>query len=209
LRVWVLGDSLAETTGAGLIRAASQGEWLVVHLDYVKGSGLVRPEVLDWPAGAAEGLVKRDPEVVVCLLGANDGQSLRLPGAWLPFGTLEWDAEYLRRVGGFMDLLLGGASRIYWVGAPVMAEADYDRRVRHINALQQEAAGARPAVVYLDAYALFEGPAGGYAAVLPDEHGEPVEVRLPDGVHFTAAGADRLARAILAAIAADWGLPEG
>ena len=209
LRVWVLGDSLAETVGAALVRAASEGDRLVVELDYVKGSGLVRSDLFDWPTGAAEGLVKRNPEVVVCLLGANDGQALRLPGGWLAFGAPEWDAEYTRRVGAFMDLLLGRATRIYWVGVPVMAEADYDRRVQHINELQELEASARTGVAYLDAYSLLLDEGGGFAWELPDDQGNLVEVRLPDGVHLTAAGAERVAGLVQEAIAGDWLVSEG
>jgi hypothetical protein len=167
----------------------------------------VRSDAFDWPAAAAEGLAKREPEAVVVLLGANDGQALRLPAGWPAFGTPEWDAEYARRVGNFMDLLLGGAGRVYWVGVPIMAATEYDQRVQHINALQRDEALARPGVAYLDAYALFQDEAGGFAWELPDEHGTLVEVRLSDGVHFTGAGADRVARAVLEAITADWVLP--
>jgi hypothetical protein len=208
LRVWVLGDSLAETVGAAISRRAASVDSLVVLVDSAKGSGLVRSDPLNWPAGGAEGLVKRDPEVVVCLLGANDGQALPLPGEWLAFGTPAWDLEYARRVGAFMDLVLGGAARVYWVGVPIMAAAEYDERVQHLNALQRGEASARPGVAYVDAYTLFQDEEGRFAAELPDEQGNPVAVRLPDGVHFTTAGADRLARAVLRVIGVDWQVPE-
>lgn len=207
LRVWVIGDSLAETTGAALARAVGGGSSLVAEVDYVKGSGLVRSDLVDWPAAVAEGLVKREPEVIVCLLGANDAEALRVSGAWLAFGSPEWDAEYARRVGEFMDRLGEGAVRVYWVGVPVMADPEYDGRVRHINTLQLAQAGTRPQIAYIDAYGLLQSPTGGYAAELPDEQGDPEQVRLADGVHLSAAGAERLARAVLEEIAADWRLP--
>jgi len=209
VRVWVLGDSLAETAGAALGRWGAVTEWAAVTLAYEKGSGLVRPDLFDWPAAAEAGLAGRGPDAVVVLLGANDGQALRLPGAWLAFGTPEWDAEYGRRVGSFMDLLLGSATRVYWVGVPVMAEADYDQRVRHINEVQRLEASTRPGVAYLDAYSLFLDDGGRFAQQLPDEQGDLVEVRLPDGVHLTTAGAERMAGLVREAIAGDWLVPEG
>ena len=111
-----------------------------------------------------------------------------------------------------MDLLISGSARVYWVGVPAMAGPEYDARVQHINALHQEQAAARGQVVYVEGYSLFLNEAGEYAAQLVDEDGNLVTMREPDGVHLTAAGADRLALAVLRSVAADWGpavLPEG
>ena len=209
LRVWVLGDSLAETVGAALGRWGARTDCAAVTLSYEKGSGLVRSDVFDWLAAAEAGLAEQGPDAVVVLLGANDGQALRLPGRWLAFGTPDWDAEYTRRVGAFMDVLLGSAARVYWVGVPVMAEADYDRRVQHINELQELEASARTGVAYLDAYSLLLDEGGSFAWELPDDQGNLVEVRLPDGVHLTAAGAERVAGLVQEAIAGDWLVSEG
>jgi hypothetical protein len=209
LRVWVLGDSLAETAGPALARAAAEAGWLVATTDAVKGSGLARPDFFDWPLAVAEGLVKRRAEVVVCLIGANDGQALRLSDRSIPFGTPEWDTEYASRVGTLMDLLLSGATRVYWVGVPIMADPGYDGRVQHINVVQRAQADARPGVVFIDGYALFQDEGGGYATHLPDDLGNPVEVRQPDGVHLTGGGADRLARSVLALMAVEWPPPGG
>lgn len=206
LRVWVGGDSLAGPLGGALARRAAATGLISVIVDHQKGSGLVRDDVFDWPAFAADRLREVQPDAVVMLIGANDGQALRFPAGWLQFGTPEWDDEYAGRVGRFMALLAGGSTRIYWVGVPIMADAAYDGRVRHINALQQEQADACGQVVFVDAYSLFQDEAGQFSAELPDEQGNLVTVRLPDGIHLTAAGADRLARQVLSQVAGDWEL---
>lgn len=178
---------------------------MVVTVDHEKGTGLVRDDVFDWPEYMRQRLGEVSPDVVVTLIGANDGQALRLPGGWLQFGTPEWDREYAARVGACMDLLVGGSPRVYWVGVPIMADPAYDGRVQHINALDHEQAGARGELVYVDAYSLFQDEAEDFAMELVDEHGDLVAMRLPDGIHLTAAGADRLAQAVLSQIATDWG----
>jgi hypothetical protein len=111
-----------------------------------------------------------------------------------------------------MDLLIGGSARVYWVGVPIMADPEYDGRVQHINAIQQEQAAARGQVAYVDSYVLFQNEAGEYVGQLPDENGDLVTMRQSDGIHLTATGADRLALAVLLRVAADWGfaaLPGG
>ncbi|HSQ36442.1 MAG TPA: DUF459 domain-containing protein, partial [Acidimicrobiia bacterium] len=192
-----LGNALAARVRAtGLV---------VVTIDFEDGSGLVRDDVFDWPGYAAQRLPQVRPDVVVSLLGANDGQALRLASARLEFGSREWDREYTERVANFMDLLIEGSARVYWVGVPTMSDADYDSRVQHINALQWGQAAARGQLGFVDGYSLFRNEAGEYTAQLLDEDGDPATMRQPDGIHLTGAGADRLALAVLHRVASDWG----
>jgi hypothetical protein len=205
LRVWVVGDSLAGPLGSALASRERATGLVIVTVDFQGGSGLVRHDLYDWPGQVRQRLAEVGPEVVVSLLGANDGQAFRLAAAWVEYGSPEWDREYAARVGGFMDLLIGGSDRVYWVGVPIMAGAGYDGRVQHINAIQQEQAAARGQVTYVDGYSLFQNEAGQYAAQLVDDNGDLVTMRQSDGIHLTAAGADRLALAVLRRVAADWG----
>lgn len=206
LRVWVVGDSLAGPLGNSLASGVAEHGWLTVTVEHEEGTGLVRDDTYDWPGLAVARLPQVRPEAVVCLIGANDGQALRVPGGRLEFGTPEWDDEYSARVGEFMDLLAGKARRLYWVEIPIMASAEYDTRVRHVNALHREQARHRPQVAYVVAYSLFQDAAGGFARELPDGMGGLVTVRQADGIHFTAAGAARLAEHLLSVMIEDWGL---
>ena len=58
--------------------------------------------------------------------------------------------------------------------------------------MEQEARKFAPDVVYIDTYALFEGPDGGYSRSLTDANGEEVDMRISDGVHFSIDGAEYL-----------------
>src|SRR5262249_10871769 len=63
----------------------------------------------------------------------------------------------------------------------------------------QEAERRKPKVVYVDTVpAIAAG--GTYAAFLPNADGSLVQVRASDGVHFTRAGGDRIAGAVLSAM---------
>lgn len=204
LQVWVIGDSLAGPLGNALRARTTADTWLEVTTDYQGGTGLARLDFYDWPGRAAERLRELDPDVVVCLIGANDGQALRLDDGWEPFGTPEWNAQYAARVGEFMDLLAGESRRVYWVEIPIMAGADYDARVRHMNYLHRQQAALRGVVLYVEAYSLFQNEAGEFARELPDAAGNLIVVREADGVHFTAGGAGQLAEHVLALIEEDW-----
>jgi hypothetical protein len=50
-------------------------------------------------------------------------------------------------------------------------------------------------------------PGGTFAEYQPGTAGQPVEVRAPDGVHLTPAGADRVLPLLLADIRTRWLIP--
>jgi hypothetical protein len=209
LRVWVMGDSLAGSVGAGLSVLVRGQPMTLLAVDYEQGTGLARTDVFDWFDVAAERLPEVAPDVVVVSLGANDAQAIHCPQGVVEYGSTDWDVCYSAKVGRMMDQLLAGSTRVYWVGMPVMASLSYDRHIRHLNALLREQAALRLGVRFVDVYALFEGPNGGYAEELVNDQGNLEAMRLSDGVHFTSAGDRRLAGRVLEVIREDWIDPAG
>jgi len=209
LRVWVIGDSLAGPVGNALRARGGAAGTIQVTIDFRSSSGLLNPGFHDWPGRVEQRLGEVAPDVVVVVLGTNDGGGMTTPDGLLEFGTPEWDARYGERVGALADQLLAGCRRVYWVGTPIMAGVNLDARLRHINSILRAQATLRPTVAYVDAYTLFQDEAGLYASRLPDENGELVTVRQSDGVHYTTAGADRMARELLGVFAVDWGIEGG
>ncbi len=139
------------------------------------------------------------PDAVVMMIGTNDTQSVWDHGKWISYGTSEWKTAYEKRVSDMMQTMLrGGARRVYWVGMPMMQESWRNSRMKLINKMIQNAAAEHPGAEYVDAWGLFVDANGDYAAGW----------RLADGVHFTVAGQQRLAKAVLKGIERDW-LPDG
>jgi hypothetical protein len=69
-------------------------------------------------------------------------------------------------------------------------------RYNAINQIYREEAAKRPGrVVYIDLDTPFRGPDGGYADYVDD-----VQVRTPDGIHFTRAGGDQVAQMVIDAM---------
>ena len=145
------------------------------------------------------------PDLVVALFGMSDLQSRVIDGVPVEFGTPEFDeatrAAAVELLGDLADVapvvilttppLIGDDMPV-----PVMAEF-FDRhsaeRARLFNALLAEIADRDPRFTLVDfASRLCPGTAGEglVDGCIVDAHGAPVR---HDGVHFTAAGAERAA----------------
>ncbi|MFA5885031.1 MAG: DUF459 domain-containing protein [Acidimicrobiia bacterium] len=198
LDVWVGGDSLSIVPGQSFVNLAPSAEVVDVvgsNVDGQVATGLARPEVFNWPAHMQDVIAQDNPDAVVITMGSNDDQTLTGDGGVGPFGSPEWIDEYHRRVGGMMDVITGTGGRVlFWMGAPMMRnEERSETRYRIVNDIYREEAAKRPGrVYYIDIYDRFRDENGSYADFL-----NGVQVRTPDGIHFTRAGGDQIAQVVL------------
>ena len=205
LRIWVGGDSMAQTTGAQVVQYAQKTGVMRATLDYHISTGLSRPDYFDWPLRLAYVSRVLQPDVAVAFFGANDAQPVDLDGRVLASESPAWDALYAQRVGQAMDTLLrGGATRVYWVGLPIMGSKAFSRTVKVLDTIFQREAATRPGVVYVDTWSMFATPKGAYSPYLRDAHGDLQLMRQADGVHMTLSGAARLGWAIVTRIERDY-----
>jgi len=187
LRIWAGGDSLSQFMGEAIYRRATG---VAASPATFVGSGLMNSAIVDWPSFAADEMRSHTPDVAVFVMGTNDAK----PGVEA--------AEYARRAGAMMDILGdNGGRRVVWVGAPMMsaAHASLNAEIPAINAAITSEAAARPRVTYISAWDLL-AENGGYAEWLPGPGGSLVRVRAQDGIHYTVAGGEIVATAVLAAI---------
>lgn len=193
LRVLVAGDSLSGHLGPSVSSALS-GKPATVTLDEHVGTGLARPDVVDWPTALTQDMANTNPDVVVLIFGGNDNQDLRTADGWIPITDhARWKAEYQRRIAQIMDIVTKPGVSVYWLGLPVMDRPTLQAVVPEINAMiAKEAAARRQSVTYVDPGPALNGPDGGFSAYLPGSDGRDVMVRESDGVHPTSAGMDRI-----------------
>lgn len=164
-------------------------------------SGLARPDFFDWEREMAA-LATARPDTVVIMIAANDNKTMTRPdGVKVAFGRPGWNAEYARRVRRLVALARSGNPQalIYWVGAPVMADARLNADVATINAVIAKEIAVLPGCRFVDVWRTLADASGHYARVLPAPGG-PRTARTPDGVHLTAYGARLLAHAALGAM---------
>jgi hypothetical protein len=206
LRILTVGDSMAQAMGQSLITVAADTGVARAKLDFRFSSGLTRPDFFDWPGHLAGVLAGRDrPDALVVVFGANDAQGMETSHGVLDFGTAAWDAEYAERVAAVMRQATAAGVRVYWVGQPIARSSSYAHRMAALDAIYRGQAARHEGVAYVDSWPLFTDSHGEYAAYLPTSSGLTL-MRLPDGIHLTRAGGDRLARAVMAKIRQDWRL---
>jgi SGNH domain (fused to AT3 domains) len=165
-------------------------------------------------------LVAHDrPSVVALLVGDWDMYDRVVDGRWLPFGSPASD----RRISGLLDqatsVLSSSGARVALLTMPYESPVEapvrvaqyrsaFDAaRVRHWNALLRAAARRHPNVAHvvdLNRFATPHGYTDTLDGVTPfrgtnSGPGTPV---VEDGVHFTPAGADLVARWLLPRLAA-------
>jgi hypothetical protein len=195
LRLWIGGDSLAGSLGPALGTLTADTGVVAPVFDSRVSSGLSTPGFLNWPQQAATDLARYNPEVVVFIIGTNDSQ-VPQPQPTDASGAPAWKATYGELVTQMLDVLTSGNRFVFWIGAPTLANPTMDAGVRQINAVARAIVTARHDAVYVDAYQLFSDSQGHYDASLPGPGGKLEVMRTDDGVHFTPAGADLLARAV-------------
>lgn len=204
LRILVTGDSLSDFDGQQLARmVAAEHLPAKVRVQARNGTGLTQPSVFDWSDEAAQDAADFDPDVVVMVLGANDGWPLHGADA----GSTAWNAEYTRRVEAVSrDFIAGDAQRrVYWVGPPVPRSAPWIHIFARINDAVRAAVPNVPGLRYVDV----AGPTsdhGRYTDYLTDPAGHRVLARQHDGIHFSFPGSVFPARIILTALRGEYTL---
>ena len=101
------------------------------------------------------------------------------------------------------DVLTSRGATVYWVIGPPVANpmlqgiiATLDHIYEHLHA--PNTASGRPPLI--DVTPAMTGGTGVYREDLPGPGGLPIEVRTPDGTHFTLYGTTLYGRAIAAAV---------
>ncbi|HET9730136.1 MAG TPA: DUF459 domain-containing protein [Acidimicrobiia bacterium] len=206
LRLWIGGDSLAGSFGPSLGDEVGATGIVRTSIDYKVGSGLWAGG-RDWLQRARDQMASVDPEVVVFIIGTND-TSIVSTYDRNGDGVPDWEPSYRSKIDTMLETFIGtGATprTVLWLGAPTLGDSRMDRGAVAINRVaQQEAAKYADHVVYVDTYRLFTGPNGGYARDILDENGHQIDARVSDGVHFTASGAQYLARAVFTLLDTQW-----
>jgi len=196
LHVLVVGDSLGVDLGNPLVDDLVVSGVVDATADAHIDTGLARPDYFDWPAELRNDLALYAPQVVVVFMGANDPQNMVVDGNAVAYGTAAWSEDYEARVVAFVKEATDTGSHVIVVGMPPMADPGLTAKMQALNQDLALAAGS-PGVTYFASWPVLSDPSGAFQTYLPDASGNEVEVREPDGIHITPAGADRLAHAII------------
>src|SRR4029077_1165755 len=163
-------------------------------------SGLVRDDFFDWTKAAADLLASGEKvDFALMLVGRHRRRVLRgSDGSYEP-RTPEWQAAYAQRIEVIAAMFRDKKIPLVWVGLPIMKSENLSADAMAFNEFYRayaEKAGA----TYLDIWEVFANESGQYNPVGPDINGQNVRLRAADGVHFTKAGARKLAHFVEPAI---------
>ena len=121
----------------------------------------------------------------------GDAQHLA-PGSSYDFHTDQWATLYGKRIDEMIAALKTKGVPILWVGLPAIRGTKSTSDLSYLDELYREHA-EKAGIDYVDIWDGFVDDQGRFALQGPDFEGQTRRLRSSDGVHFTKAGAVKLA----------------
>jgi uncharacterized protein len=115
-----------------------------------------------------------------------------VPGSSYDFQTDQWAALYVKRIDAMIAALKSKGVPVIWVGLPAIHGTKSTSDISYLDELYGERA-EKAGIVYVNVWDGFVDDQGRYATQGPDFEGQTRRLRAADGVHFTKAGAVKLA----------------
>jgi hypothetical protein len=122
---------------------------------------------------------------------APEQQRKNAPGIY-EFQSERWEELYTRRIDETIAALKSRGVPVFWVGLPALRGQKAQADASYLNDLFR-ARAEKAGVVYVDIWDGFVDEQGRYAVQGPDYEGQNRRLRTSDGIHFTKAGARKLA----------------
>ncbi len=190
--VLLLGDSLIVTSFGESLEQLLNAQPGVRAVRRAKSStGLARPDFFDWMKVGREEVERHQPDVVVVILGGNDGQGLtdEQGKAQVQWGASGWEAAYQQRATEFLRMLSAPGRQVLWVELPFTGLPRFERKLQIIRRVLREAVRGESASTHLETRPFFVDAKGRLLREAPVEgFRKPMRLRMADGVHFTVAG---------------------
>jgi hypothetical protein len=123
---------------------------------------------------------------------AQPDTSRPVPGGTYEFHSDQWATLYAKRIDDMIAALNSKGAPIVWVGLPAIRGAKSTSDLGYLDELYRERA-EKAGILYVDIWDGFVDDQGRYALQGPDFEGQIRRLRAADGVHFTKAGAVKLA----------------
>jgi uncharacterized protein len=115
------------------------------------------------------------------------------------FHTDKWAELYSKRIDDMIAALKSRGVPVIWVGLPAVSGTRSTSDMSYLDELYR-ARAERAGIVYVDIWDGFVDDSGRYVSQGPDFEGQTRRLRTSDGVHFTKAGAVKLAQLVAQAL---------
>jgi uncharacterized protein len=191
--VAVLGDSLGQLLAQGLSEAFENRPEVAILCKAKENSGLVRDDFFDWTNATRDMLASGEKiDFAVMLIGSNDRQTLRDANSSYEPRSPEWQTAYTQRIETIAAMFRDKKIPLVWVGLPILRSERLSADALAFNEFYH-AYAEKSGATYIDIWEAFADEASKYSAIGPDINGQTVRLRANDGIHFTKAGARKLA----------------
>lgn len=192
-KVLILGDSLAATGfGALLEKKLDAHPDIECSRKAKSATGLARPDFYDWEAEARKQVDARKPDLVVVILGGNDGQDLTPKsgkGKRVTWKSDAWNEAYKSRVADFLKEIGAAERKVLWLGLPKSELSGFESKLTVIRQVQSEAvADLGATATYLETTPFLTDAKGELLATATVGKRKEQDLREDDGIHFTMAG---------------------
>jgi len=208
IHIAFVGDSMADGLWGAMFRRLGKDKCLADKVKLIRraenGTGLTRLDKFNWVDEV--GAIATDPgaDLFVGSFGVNDRQSIvGVDKKRTEYGGPEFDGRYEGIVEDVVQAALSHGSSFLVMGLPVMLDAAANSDAAEKNKLFADAVAqvASPRAAFVPPWTS-QTPPDVYKPFLPNAKQTMVQVRAPDGVHFTTAGYDMVMEAFYPAIMA-------
>lgn len=195
--ILIFGDSMADGVWGGLTRALIRDTSIKLVRRGKNGTGLARPDVYDWPANLPALLETEKPDIAIVSFGLNDRQDTFAAGRREHyFRTEAWKTSYIERIQTILTPLKEKQIPTFWIGLPIMRDATVSKDAEFLNGLYEPAVVAAGAS-FFPIWDLSTDGTHDYTTHVKGADGRLRSLRNEDGMHFSPAGYDLLAQALL------------
>jgi hypothetical protein len=204
IRIAFVGDSLSDGMWGGATRLVAREACLAPRFKLGRfaenGTGLTRPAKFDWIAESRAVAARFKPTLAVVSIGLNDRQSIvDASRTRFDLGTPAWRTRYGELVQAMTRTLIDASAGVVWIGLPVLRDKVGQDDAAEKNAIFAEAITAlnTPKARYVEPWRQTASGPDAFQPYGPDTRGAQVQIRAPDGIHFTSAGYDVVAAHLL------------
>jgi uncharacterized protein len=191
-----VGDSMADGLWGAMFRRLGKDKCLAEKIKLLRqaknGTGLTRLDQYNWVNKVAALAANPGVDLFVGSFGINDRQSIvDASRSRTQYGGPEFDSRYEGLVEDVLQNAISRGSSMLVLGLPVMLDPAANADAIAKNRLFADAVThvASPLAAYVPPWESRPG-ADEYKPFLPNANNAMVQVRAPDGIHFTTVGYD-------------------
>lgn len=197
-KVLMIGDSMMEGVAPRVLSQLQKDRGITGLNLSKRNTGLAYPGYFNWPETTQKAL-ESDPDIglLVVFLGPNDPWSMPDgPGKpYLKFKSEAWETEYRNRIRSILTLAQQHAVPVIWLLPPNMRTDKLNQSMAWLNAMySSEVKEAGGIVLSVNDLFGYRNDIYSPTALIG---GKTISLRAPDGTHYSPAGQNLIAQAIL------------